>query len=119
MRRPKAQRDAQAKRKSPKMRLPQLRHRGPGEGVQRPAKMFRPTAVMLAAETFADNNQSRPVLLGDELPLELKEYRGSNIEQRGGAMASGALVAELDKQADGKEQPIASWSCRKISDCCT
>lgn len=43
---------------------------------------------------------------GDELPLELKDYQGSNIEQRGGAMASGSLVAELDNQAEGKEQPI-------------
>jgi uncharacterized membrane protein required for colicin V production len=43
---------------------------------------------------------------GDELPLELKAYRGSNIEQRGGAMASGSLVAELDKQAEGKDPPI-------------
>ena len=45
---------------------------------------------------------------GDELPIELKDYRGTNIEQRGAAMASGSLVAELDKQAEGKEPPVRS-----------
>jgi hypothetical protein len=43
---------------------------------------------------------------GDELPLELKDYRASNIEQRGGVMASGTLLADLEKQAEGKDQPI-------------
>jgi hypothetical protein len=47
---------------------------------------------------------------GDELPLELKAYRGSNVEQRGGALASGSLVAELDKQAEGKDQPIRKFT---------
>ncbi len=43
---------------------------------------------------------------GDELPVELKDYRGSNIEHRGATLASGSLVAELDKQAEGKNDPI-------------
>jgi len=44
---------------------------------------------------------------GDALPLEIKAYRGSNIDQRAGAISSGSLVAELDKQSAGTEQPLS------------
>lgn len=47
---------------------------------------------------------------GDELPLELKNYRGSNVEHRGAALASGSLVAELDKQSEETSDPIRRFA---------
>lgn len=47
---------------------------------------------------------------GDELPVELKSYRGTNVETRGGTLVSGSLVADLGAQADGKDAPLSRLS---------
>lgn len=46
----------------------------------------------------------------DALPLELKQYRGTNVDLKAGTMSSGALVAELDKQAEGTSPPIQKFA---------
>lgn len=54
--------------------------------------------------------QAGKSFFGDALPLELKNYRGQNVELRAGAMASGSLVAEIDKQAEGTSPPIHKFA---------
>ena len=52
-------------------------------------------------------NKTGKSFFGDELPVELKAYHGSNIDQSGGRLASGSLVADLGKQAEGTDPPIS------------
>ncbi|MBI1826180.1 MAG: hypothetical protein HY287_17815 [Planctomycetes bacterium] len=46
---------------------------------------------------------------GDQMPLELKQYRGEGTEIERGKLVSGKLVGELDKQANGTSDPVSKF----------
>ncbi len=47
---------------------------------------------------------------GDQMPMELTDYRASNSEIERGKLVSGNLVAEVDKQTNGTSPPVSKFA---------
>lgn len=53
--------------------------------------------------------QSGKSFFGDQLPMEMKQYRGVNAEIEHGKLTRGHLVGEADKQAGGTSEPVSKF----------
>ena len=75
------------------------------EEPEKPADASKPGARVRGVAAQGEDS-----FFGDDFPLALTAYRkGTNAEVSGGKLASGILVAEVDRQSEGTDPPVSKF----------